>query len=211
MDNQEPPPPVGSNSDPLDCEATIERCRQLAEKTQNPMYVWMALDYCAYQANGEYSTHCDTPLTIPPWIADYLLQASRELQNLACGLDGRIDPPPVRAIRPGEALQEYFATDEWKQSAAATKIPLDRAMKLVPFALRLTRKGWSAFDALAATTSKMQEYRWYQSARAAGMPAKQALHAIAETLGLAETRHVSRRIEEGRDLTEDPEVTKPTP
>lgn len=211
MDNQEPPPPVGSNSDPMDCEATIERFRQLAEKTQNPMYVWMALDYCAYQANGEYSRHCDKPMTIPPWIANYLLHASCELQNLACGFDERIEPPPVRGIRPGEAWQDYIASDDWKQHAAARTIPLERAMKLVPFALQLRRTGWSAFSSLAATTAKMHEYRWYRAARAAGIPAKQALHAIAETLGLTETRYVSRRIEEGRDLSEDPEVSKPTP
>ena len=82
-------------------------------------------------------------------------------------------------------------------------------MELVPAALGLTRSGWNAFGSLEATTNKMQEAHAYEAMIAAGIPSRQAVHAIGSGIDVKDPSHVHARIRDGQSLVGGKEVGKP--
>ncbi|MFT8247249.1 hypothetical protein [Roseomonas sp. BN140053] len=204
-----------SEHEPIDWESNIRRYHQLAKKTQNPMYAWLALEA---RFHSELGVLRENPIgeefSIPGWVAEYLLQVLAGLMPLSAGVDLSKEPPASNhpPIDPREFanIWEMIKTPAAKRYAEAMKISYTQALTMVPAALGFTRDGgWNAFASLEATTQKMHQARFYEEAREQGIPAKVALHAIGSVIGVDDPSHMLRRIREGRKLLDDEEVAKP--
>ncbi len=197
-DRDQPAAPVGP-----DPEVHIERLRQLAERTQNPMYAWLALEA---RFRSQLGLLQDGPVgqefSIPGWFAEYLVAVTQGLISLSSGLDPRDSPEPFS----GDV--DLTQSAESRAFIAARRLSSSKAIKLVPTALGLQRQGWNAFDSFEATTNKMQDFRAFEAMRAAGVPQKEALHAIGREIVVTDPSRVQSRIREGRGLAEGDEVVE---
>lgn len=189
----------------------MERWRELAHRTSNPMYAWAALEQRLWRAlPGDADTNVSGDVTIPAWVAVYLRHTASQLGYLSAGLDPRVErsaEPPVGA--PFATSEEYMNSPEFLADLKRRTIGLDEAMKLVPLVLGLTRAGWNAFASLKSTTDKMQQYRMAEALRAQGMTAQDATEAVKEASGARNDRSVEKRIAQGRRLTKS-KTSKPT-
>ena len=205
--SDQPAPPDGP-----DWEASIARYHQLAEKTQNPMYAWLALEARFHSRLGSL---LDQPIgeefSIPGWVAKYLLSVTQDLRGLSCGFDPRVPFEPFEGKQPLSPLEAMHSSEfeDYRAHVEAKRIPSTKAMELVPVALGLRRPGWNAFDSFDATTNKMQEFRAFEAMRAAGVPHKEAMHAIGKGIGVTDSSRLQARIREGRDLAEGDKVVEP--
>ncbi len=193
----------------------VERYHQLARRTQNPMYAWLALQTlleAGVDSSGEWPIQQQMPM--PGWIAAYMLSAVQCLTALSAGIDFRKPVPELDAqtvsLLSSMGPEEYFKTEEFRQRREGVTLPLTEALELVPAALGLTRNGgWNAFSSFEATTQKMHEANAYKAMKAAGVPAKVALHAIASEIGVKDPSHMHARLREGRSLVERDDEGKP--
>lgn len=209
-----PNPDASASSDALDREASIARYRQLAEKTQNPVYAWLALQA---RFHSQLGINLDKPigleLSIPGWVAEYLLWVTQDLVSLSSGINPRIsldlDRCQSGSSKPFSSPAEVLQSEEFQAAVDARRISSTKAMDLLPAVLGLRRPGWNAFDSFDATTNKMQEFRAFEAMRADGIPHKVALGAIGKGIGVADPSRVQARIREGRDLAEGDEVVEP--
>ncbi len=196
----------GSPPSGADVESALERFRMLATRTQNPVYAWIALEYLftmrsAHGLGGEWPPEQD--FILPGWIATYLAGASKVIGDLACGYDSRVCPaePEIPFVATaGTTPEEIFKSEQFRALVEAHKISAPDALAAVPAALGLTRETgrWNAFGSFRATTAKMHEFRSYQAMTEAGVPAKQAIHAIGEALGISDTSSVYTRLRDGK-------------
>lgn len=210
--------PGAGASDGQSLEHTLSRYRSLAERTNNPMYVWLALQAIFWDGAfpGNVWPH-ERELSLPGWIAEYLSLTTHQLSSLATGRDFRIEPPPPTfhstSNDPETVRAEYLQSDEFRRHCEAAHISSPDAMKAVPAALGLTRSGgWNAFDSLAATTNKMHEHNAYEAMKADGVPSKVALHAIGSEIGVSDASRLHARLREGKALSkaeDGNEVVKP--
>jgi hypothetical protein len=204
-----PDPDQPSSPDAPDWEASIARYQQLAEKTQNPMYAWLALEARFHSQLGPLQDGPVGPeFSIPGWVAEYLLAVTQDLISLSSGLDPRITPELFDGDRVS-SYAEVIQSADFRASIDIRRLCSKKAMELLPMALRLRRPGWNAFDSFEATTNKMQDFRAFEAMRAGGVPHKEALHAIGKGIGVTDPSRVQARIREGRDLAEGDEVVEP--
>lgn len=192
----------------------VERYHQLARRTQNPMYAWLALQTlleAGVDSSGEWPIQQQMPM--PGWIAAYMLSAVQCLTALSAGIDFRkpvpeLDAEAIALISSMEP-EEYLKTEKFRQQTEGAHISLPKALELVPAALGLTRDGWNAFSSFEATTQKMHDANAYKAMKAAGVPAKVALHAIASEVGVKDPSHMHARLREGKSLVERDDEGKP--
>lgn len=192
----------------------VERYHQLARRTQNPMYAWLALQTlleAGVDSSGEWPIQQQMPM--PGWIAAYMLSAVQCLTTLSAGIDFRkpvpqLDAQTIALISSMEP-EEYFKTEEFRQQTKSAHISLPRALELVPAALGLTRDGWNAFSSLETTTQRMHEYNSYEAMKAAGVPEKVALHEIGSAIGVKDPSHIHARRRKGKSLVEGDDKGKP--
>lgn len=208
-----PNPDASASPDGPDWEASIARYRQLAEKTQNPVYAWLALEA---RFHSHLGSMLDKPVgpefSIPGWVAEYLLWVTQDLVSLSSGINPRIAPDPDccrSSSEPFSSLAEVLQSEEIQAAVDERRVSPTKAMELLPAVLGLSRRGWNAFASFDATTNKMQEFRAFEAMRANGVPHKIALGAIGKGIEVADPSRVQARIREGRDLAEGDEVAEP--
>jgi hypothetical protein len=80
---------------------------------------------------------------------------------------------------------------------AADKQP-DEALRSVTRALGLSRPGWNAFGDRVKRLNALQEARWYQEGKNAGISSKESLALARDIFGEREERHQRRVIAEGQ-------------
>jgi hypothetical protein len=188
-------------------EETLDRYHRLAAQTRNPVYVWAALEAMAWHY-APMDQAIEKPISFPAWIAEYLFGAADLINQLAVGLDYRVETAPLQ-LSQYSSLEEALGSDEAKQNAKARAIDLDKAMDVVPAALGLRRPGWNSFRSFEATGQKMQEAQAYLAMRRDGISAKAAIDAIAKGIGVSDAGRVHSRIREGKALIDPEEVVKP--
>lgn len=194
-------------------DEALDRYRKLAERTNNPFYAWAAL-YVLKSARVNLGDQwpAEKPLSLPGWIASYLFRVVENINELSLGLDTRIPRAPAPMLDQ-ISVQDFEETmfERAKEDLNARQISMSEAMSLVPAALELTRPGgWNAFASYAATSQKANEHLSYEAMKAAGIPAKQALHIIGDATGITDPSRLYARIREGRNLeAREQEVVKP--
>ena len=157
-------------------EEYLRSCHTLFRNTGNPVHAWDAIHACL-EPNAR-------SIPLPPWCAAYLSTVSENIFHLSRGADYRTRPN----ARSGDAA--YHAHVRHRTLAP------DQAMKLIPDALALTRKGWNAFAAWEAWMQKEADMEESFELRSRGMTAEQAARIIQERRGLSDTRAARRRIAE---------------
>jgi hypothetical protein len=182
-------------------EGAVEWCRKMAETTENPVYVWMALNYRAWGDQRHLRPADEAPpdLVIPGWCAAYFADVAQELTFLAGGCDPRRD------------LSEDGERIEIAPGWTPPLLSEDEAMSLVTMVLGFTRRGYNAFKDYQSKLDSMKAFRDFQELRDGGLTHAQALRALAESGRAADDSVIRRRVTSGRRLVlgDRPEDTVP--
>ncbi len=188
-------------------DPVIKRYRELAKRTQNPVYAWLAIGHLLQDQNGlQQGWPKDRDVVLPGWIAAHLQWAADRLLHLASGIDPRIDTPPLDFSKYSSA-EEAFSSEEFRETVEARRIAPPEAMKAVPAALGLTRGGrWNAFSSFLATINKGQEFLAYEEMKAKGIPGKIAVDVVGKGIGIEDHSRIYERIKEGRGLAAEDRV-----
>jgi hypothetical protein len=182
-----------------DLAALLDRYHKLAQKRQNPVYAWLALQ-AIFWARSPTEERFTQDLVIPAWIANYLQDITRDLLDLSAGIDPRIEPELVAMNY--DSNEEAMSSPEFKAYTDRRRIGPTDAMDLVPNALGLRRSDekWNAFADFQSKTSKVHEAHAYNNMKARGISAKTAIHAIGEGIGVKDASSINSRIREGKAL-----------
>lgn len=110
---------------PSFAETALANLKGQYDQTKNPVYVWRAIAVCGGDLTGE-------PSPYPAWCVEYLTRTSQNITWLAQRRDSRTKDPSH--VDRGRVAAISFA----------------EALKRLPNALGLSKKGWNAFGAAFA-------------------------------------------------------------
>jgi hypothetical protein len=181
-----------------DLASQLEELRLEAERTGNPLLVWAAIKACRTAAISEAVQATETAeelamfaggaacKPLPDWVVRYLFLVARDLLDLAMTRD----PRAFHALpHEGGSARKRDATRAWQ----AGGLTPEEAARIVPWALGLTRPGYSAFrDFVAANYGDYLKFRFRTLRGASGMTGLQAAERIAAEEGYADGRSVLR-------------------
>lgn len=190
----EPMPGIADISDLLD------RYRDLASATQNPMCVWAALQLISWDRQQRWAM--DEPVSLPAWIANYLSESAEGIMELSAGLDPR-EPPSEPSFTPSSP-EQAIAHPDFKADVKRRSIDPVKAMGLVPQALRLRLdSGRNMFKEYESKMSKVQETHAYDALIESGKSSQDAVRKVTEIFGGNRSdRSQYDRIAEGRQIIE---------
>lgn len=187
--------------------ALIERYHDLAVQTQNPVYLWLALEQVLARSVSPEAGSDPATISMPGWIGAYLHDAAVRINSLAAGGDYRVETPPVDMsifYRDGNpmSLEEVLQSPELQEQGQTRSITPGKAVGVVPEALGFVQGTVNLFADFQATTSKMQEARFYEAVTLGGVRAKVALGAIQKgsTARGKSDRQIYARIEGAKKL-----------
>jgi hypothetical protein len=143
--------------------------RAFAE-TQNPLYVWEALEtLCGPDLDGSPVDRC-----LPGWCLAYLSGAAEGILDLAHSGD------------PSEGILDKGA--------------LEHAVSAISSTLGFTRRGWNAYRAKASDDKKRRDADLLDLMKTYGIGHSRAVDISREALGIESERGVTRRVSQGRKV-----------
>ncbi len=178
-------PTTGNLAPSVDVDRLVERYHDLAVRTQNPVYGWLALEALLAPTAGSQVEKPQDDVAIPGWIAAYLHDAASRLNCLASGMNYKTELPPFDFslfVSEDGAIdrEEVFRSPEWQQHMKTVEVGHKKAMAEVPNALGFVQGTRNQFERFQSVNADMQEARFYEAATEAGVASKVALEAISK-------------------------------
>jgi hypothetical protein len=152
-----------------------EPWRQIALKTENPFFLWLAIHHHLVSQGVGKTDPEELPaeVTIPGWCATYLHAITSNIHDL------------------------YFWT---LPETGNEEISPAQAIEKLPAALALARPGWNAFTAARSALMKLADAQHFDHLRSNGASAAEAIEALMERRGIVEEASMWRRVSTGRKL-----------
>ena len=148
---------------------------------KNALYVWDAISRIT---EGPELTEAGGQ-AFPPWVVEYLKEASSGVMSLACGLD-------YVGVRKRSGFAQL--TDEEKWTALRRKVPPTECAEQSAEVLGFTSPGKNAFAEHRSRESVLEDFSDYISMLEEGMSATEAIRELMEKKGTDDDRNVRRRI-----------------